>query len=323
LHRNPPAPADRPGMTAEQALDQQDVASGLWDREVSEPAILAQQQQPEGNSNPVPDLGSEHPASAQPRLRPVSVLLPEVVAPEPWSGTLPAETTRKTKTTASPSKQRRSQDRSWRRKVGQILDEYSVAALVGKPAPRLSEPEHILIARKTAAWEGKRPTGPMPLLSPAHDKMDRWDLWEGFEGSGAFTSEGLGHGLRTGPAMGWDKGIDAGNPEHRSVLLQWQERFRPRIIIFTPNTLYWRLGEQTGALELGTGESLETMCEMILKQVTHGDFWAVRAPVRSGLWRSRVWLGLVDSLPSPMIAIFFIKAGTNAATACGVPRPTR
>ena len=73
------APADRPGMTAEQALDQQDVASGLWDREVSEPAILVQQQQLEGNNNPAPDLGSEHPASAQPRLRPVSVLLPEVV----------------------------------------------------------------------------------------------------------------------------------------------------------------------------------------------------------------------------------------------------
>ena len=83
---------------------------------------------------------------------------------------------RKGKPNPSPATQRRSADRSWKRKVNQVLQEYAVSALTGLPPPPLQESEMVLVTRKAAAWESLRPTGNPPELALSQKQHDVWDL---------------------------------------------------------------------------------------------------------------------------------------------------
>jgi len=205
-----------PGKAGVQAMDQQDVASGVfhgpsWDPE-------------------------EYPSEVQrPTLYPAPDSL-ESVAPEPTTTTTTTVITTKPK--SSPSKLQRSSDRQWKRRVGQVLQEYAVAAIAGRPLPPLQEPEQILVSRKAALWESLRPRGGPPELPKRMAGCEVWDLWEVLDETGALTATGIDHSLRVGPCLSWRNGFDIGRDDHKMIVLEWQAQFKPRMIFFVPNTLF-------------------------------------------------------------------------------------
>ena len=50
-------------------------------------------------------------------------------------------------------------------------------------------------------------------------------------------------------------------------------------------------------MEPGDLKALELMAIMARKQQDQKDFWLLRAPWRSGLWKSEPWIGLLSGLP--------------------------
>ena len=105
------------------------------------------------------------------------------------------------------------------------------------------------------------------------------------------------YSLRAGPSVTWDAGWDPGNPEHAKLLLDYQEQYRPRIIVCTPNIRYWEL-DKAGRMVLGDGDALQTMIKVMGQQMANGDFFLLKAPEVGRFW-TRDYFRIVMDICSP------------------------
>lgn len=137
--------------------------------------------------------------------------------------------------------------------------------------------ETVLVTQHQQKWEAKRPKGAPPSLSQKAANHPRWDLWEWLRENGWITEAAESHSLRVGPAVTWDAGWDPGNSEHLKVLLEYQEQYRPRFIIFTPHIRYWELNKE-GRMVLGDGDALQAMIQVMENQLKNGGFFLLKAP---------------------------------------------
>mgnify|MGYP001193532765 CR=1 FL=1 len=102
--------------------------------------------------------------------------------------------------------------------------------------------------------------------------------------------------LRAGPPLTWNNGWGLGKAAHRSAALEHQERYRPRIIVSSPNVWSWKV-EDGGTMSLSEQEALQTMALLIQGQINANDFWLVKAPWRSGLWKCDLWSSILAMVP--------------------------
>ena len=183
-----------------------------------------------------------------------------------------------------------------RKKVARVVDEYATQLLTGRPAPPMNPSEKVLLQERANRWESKRPSGSPPVLTKDQREADRWDAWNWWDDSGVQTRELTSIGLRTGPEISWSSGWDSGRSEHQKLMLEYQVKYKPRIIIFWPNTRFWKV-LQDGSLKLGEDESLNLMVDIIANQVKAGNFFLVRAPWRTGFWKCDQWQKVLRLLP--------------------------